>query len=549
MGKKKFIDKKKSATFQLLARDSTNPSYDDGPAGDRVFVRVDDNPYSVHGFFHEDVHDVGAIAHPSFEIDVANNPNSIFADASGDDNDDDDNDQLGVHGNQNQTVVTGAVPLPDHTKREILELGLPDDGYNYLIHLREIKNTGGGSAFYHNSKAKLEQLPLDVKAYDASKVRIPLSHSNGDVNEDSMYTVAAKTVGLRIQKAVDPEVTALLDDGDLSRFGSDVEDLEEDFVVRANLPKEEEVLDKNMNSIDQARVTGQEVSKHAICYAEEQGAQLLDCDASRIHEARQEFITEQPRVRRLLDEQFDMLTLQEYGTDSDYGSDDSIAAEDECLADKLNHVLKDHAIDELELDDKYKVPADFLHKSGGPNARELVVSASDVIRRCVEYAEMYENKDNEDVMVLEESSDESVGWDCETIVSTYSNLDNHPGKIEAPRYGGKKELAETVSKAAATNHVISLRGKEKLPVEFLPQTRKAVVEKVKKAPSTKPELPKRRPHGLESKEEKKERKAAVKEERREARRAKKELKELYQGEAQRAQRVAAVSGPSSIHVI
>ncbi|KAJ4960935.1 hypothetical protein NE237_020845 [Protea cynaroides] len=217
MGKKKFIDKKKSATFQLLARDSSNPT----------FVRVDDNPYSVHGFFHEDVHDIGDIAHPSFQIDVANNPNSIFADASGDDNDDDDNDQLGVHGNQNQTVVT-----------EILELGLPDDGYDYLIHLREIKNTGGGSTFYHNSKAKLEQLPLDVKAYDASKVSIPLSRSDGDVNEDSMYTVAAKTLGLRIQKAVDPEVTALLDDGDLSWFGLlDVEDLEEDFVDRANLPE------------------------------------------------------------------------------------------------------------------------------------------------------------------------------------------------------------------------------------------------------------------------------------------------------------------------
>lgn len=59
--------------------------------------------------------------------------------------------------------ATAAVPLPDHVRREILELGFPDDGYNYLIHLREIKNTGGGSAFYHNSKARLDQVPLDVK--------------------------------------------------------------------------------------------------------------------------------------------------------------------------------------------------------------------------------------------------------------------------------------------------------------------------------------------------------------------------------------------------
>lgn len=43
--------------------------------------------------------------------------------------------------------------------------------------------------------------------------------------------------------------------------------------------------------------------------------------------------------------------------------------------------------------------------------------------------------------------------------------------------------------------------------------------------------------------------AAVKEERREARRAKKEMKGLYRGEAKHAQKVAAVSGPSSIHLM
>jgi len=41
----------------------------------------------------------------------------------------------------------------------------------------------------------------------------------------------------------------------------------------------------------------------------------------------------------------------------------------------------------------------------------------------------------------------------------------------------------------------------------------------------------------------------VKEERREARRIKKETKELYRCEAHRAQRVAAVAGPSSIHLL
>ena len=54
-------------------------------------------------------------------------------------------------------------PLPEDVRREILELGFPDDGYNYLIHLREIKNAGGGSAFYHNPKFRVEHIPRDVK--------------------------------------------------------------------------------------------------------------------------------------------------------------------------------------------------------------------------------------------------------------------------------------------------------------------------------------------------------------------------------------------------
>lgn len=133
--KKKFIDKKKAATFQLLARDSSDPIFDETiPGNDRVFVRVDNNPYSINTL--DDDYDES---------------NSIFADAP------DDNDDGGI------CRPAGTAPLPECIRKEILELGFPDDGYNYLTHLREIKNTGGGSAFYENPKSRLYQLPHDVK--------------------------------------------------------------------------------------------------------------------------------------------------------------------------------------------------------------------------------------------------------------------------------------------------------------------------------------------------------------------------------------------------
>jgi len=166
-------------------------------------------------------------------------------------------------------------------------------------------------------------------------------------------------------------------------------------------------------------------------------------------------------------------------------------------------------MDDIELDDdKYKVPADLLNNKEAPH-EEQDYSAADLIRRCKEYAEGYEAEDeNKDVVLVEESSDESEVWDCETIVSTYSNLDNHPGKIEAPGVSRKKKLAQTVSAAlSSSNQIISLRGKEKLPVDFLPGGRKASTEKVKGIPKT--EQIKRKQHGLETKEEKKERKVSI----------------------------------------
>lgn len=506
--KKKFIDKKKAATFQLLARDSCDPIFDETiPGNDRVFVRVDNNPYSINTL--DDDYDES---------------NSIFADAP------DDNDDGGI------CRPAGTAALPECIRKEILELGFPDDGYNYLTHLREIKNTGGGSAFYENPKSRLYQLPHDVKAYDSSRVNISEVTNENEANEKSIYSVASKTVNVKVQRAVDPEVAALLDDSDLSRFGSDAEDLEEDFIFQANCTEEgiNVGIDEKLNLSEEYKVVDEVIVAAADEYVIlSHGHNAVEGGNRVLEEARDESVTEKPRMRRLLDEQFDLLECQEYGTDSEDDYDGDIAEEDESLADKLKHVLDDHATDELEIDGEYKVPA------------------PDVIRRCVEYAEKYENeKEDEEVVIVQESSDESEKWDCETIVSTYSNLDNHPAKIVAPGLARKKKLDETIFGALnAPNHVISLRGKEKLPVDFLPLSRKAATEKVKFAGVPKTEQQKRKQHGLESKEEKKERKAAVKERRREARQAKKEMKELYRCEAQHAQKVAAISCPSSIRLM
>lgn len=142
-----------------------------------------------------------------------------------------------------------------------------------------------------------------LKAYDVCRVQI--SEANGANNDKMLYNVASKTVNVRIQKAIDNEVAALLDDGDVSRFGSDVEDLEEDFVIQANLPEEGEGvgLDENLN-----------LNK------ESEGANKLfkesDTFGFQENEVRKHFVeagdgccSEKPRVRRILDEQFDLVRI------------------------------------------------------------------------------------------------------------------------------------------------------------------------------------------------------------------------------------------------
>ncbi|KAL4368984.1 hypothetical protein GQ457_05G003310 [Hibiscus cannabinus] len=221
-------------------------------------------------------------------------------------------------------------------------------------------------------------------------------------------------------------------------------------------------------------------------------------DSNPTNETRNYQVEEKPHSRRLLDEQFDILELQEYGSDDDDCEGYMAEEEEELLADKLKNVLNENGMDDLKQDDEYKAPA------------------ADIMRRCAEYARKYENEsEDEKVIVVQESSDESEQFDS----------------------------------LSAKSPVISLRGKEKLRVDFLPNSRKATTEKVEIAGIIKPEQIKRKQHGQETKEEKKERKLAVKMEQSEARKTKKATKELYWRETQQAQKVAAIAGPSAIQLM
>ncbi|KAI0493416.1 hypothetical protein KFK09_023532 [Dendrobium nobile] len=540
MGKKKksFIDKKNSATFKLLACDtSTFPESAAAavpPAAARVFVRVDNNSVNIRGIFEEDNGRDDRAAPESAGLKGEDDVDSIFADAPGDTDDEGSFSQpWPSHGARGSSDRTSHF-LTDEVRKEILELGLPDDGYNYLQHLREISNAGAGSAYYQNSKARLDLVPLDVKAFDAKRLTI----SGAESKKNSIYAVASKAVGIKVQKVVDPDVSRLLEDSDLSRFGSDTEEFEDDFVFKANLPEGNEGESEEVEETEPG--AGEAERQMCLIKTEQEGESFDEDSEDELDDG------DKPRIHRLLDEQFDLLALQEYG--ETYSDDDGYLGEEgETIVAKLHDALKECKVDDLEFEEHYRVPGNYVHKQDAHVGIPLDDS-TDVISKCREYADKYcdEDEDEEQFIMVEESSDELEIWDCETIVSTYSNLDNHPGTIKTPEILKRKFAKSFPVDSIQKTDMIELRGKEKLPVEFLPHVKKDF-EKAKKPAGF--EKQKIKPRREESKDEKKERKVAVKEERREARRAKKELKGLYRCETQKAQKVAAVSMPSAIHLM
>lgn len=112
---------------------------------------------------------------------------------------------------------------------------------------------------------------------------------------------------MRIQKAIDPEVAALLDDSDSSRFGSDVEDLEEDFVFNANLADESEdvELDKKFTLPEESNVNSKE-EEYDTYYSKDNVVEEVK-NGNLV--GSETLVGGKPRERRPLDEQFDLVRI------------------------------------------------------------------------------------------------------------------------------------------------------------------------------------------------------------------------------------------------
>ncbi|KAG0591113.1 hypothetical protein KC19_1G150700 [Ceratodon purpureus] len=590
MGKKKFLDKKKAATFVLMHRD-TQGADDDVSA--RVFTRVDAGFAPVKGFSEEDPRtnpDYGYETDDGEEEDededgenggAGAEESSVFADAEEDD-DVRSRRSMASRSTRRSTASRAAHkgPLPEHVRVELVELGFPDDGYDYMQHMRKIGVSGVGGSFVPTTRPKPEKLRADVKVFDASKVAVQAVE---EANEKKIIAaVGSSTHQMRrpayVEHGLDPEVAAALDDSEGSEFGS-ADELEDDFVVFANNNAEGSTSGEFQGGESAAARNSNLRLESSLVEGDEDEGEWSESDSDARSGVSAE--NERPRPSRLLDEQFEKLAMREYDDDEEEFDEEDPEARGHADISQFDDVLSEFLSDPKVFGDKYMTPAEIEREHGAsvskavqsgrsPGARgaskegdssaargvlERSAESTADVRIGVEGVEgeagVGSSDDDELVVIEVESEDERSNWDCETVVSTLSNLDNHPGKISAPGKARRKapSLGKVLEDKEVSGGMIKLRGKQSLPTDFLPV--RAGAERAKQLKSAgKAGEAKAKPvsRAGETPEERKARKAAVKEERRDARAAKKALKILYKDESQRAQHGAANTGPSGIHL-
>jgi len=264
-----------------------------------------------------------------------------------------------------------------------------DDDYDYLQHLKECQSndfillpTSTDSKTYNKEKK------------EKPKVMLPSSMFESEVEEKvGMLNKAAPQSGLRLD--LDPDIVAAMDDD--FDFENPSNELEDDFVIMANqLGSLDEINELNVEESDQY--------DSEAC--DDVGSLIMDDDTkSRFTDySMSSSIIRRNDNLKLLDNQFEQL-FAAYD-DSEIG-----------------------ALETEEIEGTLTMESDLLKKA----AEEFEANMKrDEIPTDRTVALLYDSDSEQEeptYKVPVENPDEKR-WDCESIISTYSNIYNHPALIK-----------------------------------------------------------------------------------------------------------------------
>ncbi|XP_022914671.2 protein LTV1 homolog [Onthophagus taurus] len=301
-------------------------------------------------------------------------------------------DPLAADDSAPQRVLVAEKSKSDKRLEEQQKYGIYfDDDYNYLQHLRESGTT------------EWEQVqPVQKKTVDKeTKLKLPSSVFASEVEEDvGLLNKAAPQSGLRLD--LDPDVVAAMDDD--FNFSDPENELEDNFIELANA----EISDDEMIEEEEEDVSSDFGSEEDDELGSLDGPQFTFKD----EETKSRFtdysmsssVIRRNKQLSLLDDRFEK--MYEGYDENEIGALD---CEDiEGFVPQNSDILLQYA-DEFEK----QQAREKLDKEAIVNKLKIIDSDSE--EELVEMVQ--ENKEK---------------WDCESILSTYSNLYNHPKVIELP---------------------------------------------------------------------------------------------------------------------
>ncbi|KAL1005967.1 hypothetical protein UPYG_G00066260 [Umbra pygmaea] len=395
-----------------------------------------------------------------------------------------------------------------------------DDDYNYLQHLKETSQAVEWASSGRSQRGKRphdqdgedEEAGEEEKAIPVQNVsfKLPSSVFASEFEEDvGMLNKAAPVSGPRLD--MDPDIVAALDED----FDFDDPDnmLDDDFILKANDVEgavetgddddddewedtDEEGSDTEGDFDSEGAVSGDEdgegFPREFMFMDEETRSRFTEYSLSSSVMRRNEQLT-------LLDDRFEKFFEQFDG--------DEIGALDN--ADVEGHIEPDSARLEEVIQDYFK-----QKKLDSLRPDDLGPKVLPVLKEEDDDEDSEEEEHGMETLVLEAPAEK---WDCETIISTYSNLYNHPKVIKDPP---KVKPIRVSNKTGIPLDVLPERGMTAKQAERIERINDSDLPRV----STQP-----RPRE-ESKEERRARKQAIKEERKERRTEKKANKLAFKQE-------------------
>ncbi|XP_026333740.1 protein LTV1 homolog [Hyposmocoma kahamanoa] len=479
--KKKFIDRKKAVTFNLVHRSQRDPLIADETAPQHVLVPVN-----------------------------ANIPPK----------------------KEKEPELT-----PEQRKEEQRKYGVYfDDDYNYLQHLKDTREVTMVMQPKPIEKKK-ESMPstsqIEPEKVITENLRLPSSVFASEIEEDVGLLNRSATQGLCLD--LDPEVVAALDDD--FNFEDPDNELEDNFIELAMGGDD----DDDEEQLDDEDADDHCMSEDGDNESDKAFASDLDSDddsGSQDHSHRPKMPKWDPQDKDDTKSRF-----------SQYSMTSSVMQRNQGLSlldnrfEKMFAEYDDTEVGALDLEDiEGFMPEshDMLLRAAEEfeeSRRRYQLDKEAEIARIQRLEEIQEETSEDEMVTIEVEPKEK--WDCETILSTYSNLYNHPKVIEEPKRSKRIQLnAQGIPKdILGRDNKLTVKSLAKFnaqneSLDDSDDEAKTHAESILSSLSVLSIRPKD-----ETPEEKKERKRLLREYRRERRLEKKANKEAFKEEKKRQEKI------------